>query len=120
MHEFKIIQDIFPIIENVVRENHLKSVNKVYLQIGKLRQVVLEFLQFAFTTATKNTVAAGAELIIELIPITAKCRTCQRQFAVEENIYICPHCNNSNLEILTGKEIVLVSVEGECDDSSET
>ena len=113
MHELKIIQDVFPIIENVAKENHLKSVTKVVLQVGALRQVVLEFLRFAFATVATDTVAAGAELIIESIPITARCKTCHEQFTVGENIYICPHCDHSDLEILTGKEIILESVDGE-------
>lgn len=113
MHELKIIQDIFPIIKNVARKNHLKSINKVFLRVGKLRQVVLEFLQFAFATVAQDTIAANAELIVKLIPITATCKTCQQQFAVGENIYICPYCDSVDLEILTGKEIVLESVEGE-------
>ncbi len=116
MHELKIIQDVFPIIENVAKENHLKSINKVFLQVGGLRQVVPEFLQFAFATVAKDTIAAGAELIIELIPITARCKNCQKQFTVGENIYVCPHCDSSDLEILTGKEIVLAGVDGEIDE----
>jgi len=112
MHELKIIQDVFPIIENVAKENHLKSVTKVVLQVGALRQVIPEFLQFAFATIAKDTVAAGGELIIESIPITARCKTCLKQFTIEENVYICPHCNSSDFEILTGKEIILESVDG--------
>lgn len=113
MHELKIIQNIFPIIENVAKENHLKSVNKVVLRVGTLRQIVPEFLKFAFVTVSKDTIATGAELVIESIPITARCKTCQQQFTVEENIYICPYCDNTDLEILTGKEIVLESMEGD-------
>lgn len=112
MHELKIIQDVFPIIENVAQENHLKSITKVILQIGGLRQVVPEFLQFAFTTVAKDTVAADARLIIEPIPITAHCKNCHKQFMVGENTYICPHCDSTDLEILTGKEIILESVAG--------
>jgi hydrogenase nickel incorporation protein HypA/HybF len=113
MHELKIIQDVFPIIENVAKKNRLKSVAKVVLQVGALRQVTSEFLQFAFAAVAKDTIAAGAELIIELIPITARCKVCCRQFKVEENIYICPYCYSSDLEISTGKEIILKSIDGE-------
>lgn len=113
MHELKIIQDVFPIIENVAKKNHLVSINKVFLQVGSLRQVIFEFLQFAFVTVAKDTIAAGAELIIEEIPITARCKSCQKQFNVGENIYICPYCDKVNLEILTGKEIILSGIDGE-------
>lgn len=112
MHELKIMQDIFPIIESVIKENHLKSVDKVVLRVGTLRQIIPEFLQFAFTAVTKDTIAARAKLIIEIIPTTARCKTCQQQFNVGKNIYICPHCDSSDLEVLTGKEIILESIDG--------
>lgn len=113
MHELKIIQDIFPLIEKVAKENRLKSINKVVLSIGKLRQVKSEFLQFAFVTLAKNTIAKDATLIIQQIPVTVSCQSCKKQFAVEENIYICPKCGSVTLEVLTGKEIILESVDGE-------
>jgi hydrogenase nickel incorporation protein HypA/HybF len=113
MHELKIIQDVFPIIEKVAKENNLKSINKVFLKVGGLRQVVLEFLQFAFNTVAKDSIAADAELVIEFIPISAVCKNCKKQFNVVDSVYICPYCDNGDVEILTGKEIVLESLEGE-------
>lgn len=113
MHELKIIQDIFPIIEKLAKENHLVKVNQVVLQVGKLRQVQSDFLQFAFKAVAKNTIAEGAKLIIKLVPITVSCDSCQKQFGVEDNIYICPECSRTSLEIVTGREIILESVDGE-------
>lgn len=113
MHELNIIQNIFPIIENAAQKNHLKVVNKVFLQVGGMRQVVAEFLSFAFATIAKGTIAENAELIVESIPVTAHCKKCQQPFTIGENTYICPHCDSADLEILTGKEIILESVEGE-------
>jgi len=113
MHELRIIQDIFPTIEKASQENHLKSISKVHLKMGALRQIVPEFLKFAFTTVAKGTIAEEAELVIEIIPITVFCQNCQQKFKVEENAYLCPNCESTKLEILTGKEIVLESIEGE-------
>ena len=113
MHELKIIQDIFPVITNVAAANDLKTISKVYLEVGELRQVIGEFLQFAFAAVAKETIAAGAELVIKPILVTAKCNNCQQKVGVEKHSYICPYCGSVGLDILTGKEIVLVSVEGE-------
>ena len=82
------------------------------MSIGRLRQVKKEFLKFAFEAVAKDTIAAGAELIISIIPITVVCHDCKKQFTVEENIYICPDCEGASLEILTGKEVVLESIDG--------
>jgi len=64
-------------------------------------------LQFAFETIVQDTVVTGAKLVIEDVPITMHCQTCQRTFHVERNTYICPHCDGVKLEVLTGKELVL-------------
>ncbi|MBU0744427.1 MAG: hydrogenase maturation nickel metallochaperone HypA [Gammaproteobacteria bacterium] len=112
MHELKIIQDIFPMLEKVAKDNHLKSINKVTLGVGKLRQVQTDFLQFAFATVAKDTIAKGAELIIKIIPITVFCDSCKKQFNLEEHVYVCPKCGGVRLEILTGKEIIIESVDG--------
>ena len=70
MHEFSIMEKLFKIILQEAKNNDLQQISKVYLQIGELRQIMPDFLQFAFAQIAKNTVAAGAELLIE--PIDGK------------------------------------------------
>jgi hydrogenase nickel incorporation protein HypA/HybF len=118
MHEFTLIQNICNAIEKIAAENNLRKITRVNLQVGKMRQVVPEFMQFAFTTIAKGTIYEGAELAIEIIPIKVLCHNCGREFEVEENIYLCPFCSSkdastSSLEILSGKEFILASIEGE-------
>jgi hydrogenase nickel incorporation protein HypA/HybF len=113
MHELKIIQDIFPLIEKVAKENNLKAVNKVVLSVGKLRQVEPNFLRFAFTHVAEDTIAKDAELEIKLIPVTVICQDCKKRFEIQENFYVCPECNGVALEVLTGKEVVLENIDGE-------
>lgn len=116
MHEFSIMQSIFKLIKDVAVKNNLIKIDKVVLKIGKLRQVFPDFLQFAFETVSQNTIAKGAALIIEEVPITMCCKSCQKEFMVEHNAYICPSCGAAKLELLTGKEILIASVAGETKD----
>ena len=113
MHELKIIQDVFPLLENVAKENNLKSINKVVLGVGKLRQVQSDFLKFAFEIIAKGTIAEGAELVINLIPITIFCSFCDKKFDLSEHVYACPECDSVAIEVLTGKEIIIESIDGE-------
>jgi hydrogenase nickel incorporation protein HypA/HybF len=113
MHEFGIIQDILAALDKTAKEKHIKHITAVNLKIGKLRQVIPENLRFAFLTLAVGTVAAGAELNIELVPILVKCQNCHKDFEVEENVYICPHCQGTNLTILSGQDIVLESIHGD-------
>jgi len=116
MHEFSIMQGVFKLLEDIAVENNLIKINKVMLKIGKLRQVFPDFFQFAFENISQDTMASGAELIIEEIPITMRCQLCKQKFAVERSTYICPACEATKLDLLTGKEVLIASVEGETKD----
>jgi hydrogenase nickel incorporation protein HypA/HybF len=113
MHELGIIQSIFTTVEQVATENKLKSISKVVLKVGALRQIVPEFLQYAFTSVTEGTIAQAAKLEIEIVPITAKCSNCGAEFGIEEHVYACPKCESAAVKIITGKEIVIENIEGE-------
>ena len=117
MHEFSIMQGVFKLLEDIAAQNKLIKIDKVVLKIGKLRQVFPDFLRFAFETISQNTIAENAELIIEEIPIMMHCKSCNKKFKVEHNTYICPKCGATKLEILTGKEVLIASVEGETKDA---
>ncbi len=113
MHEFSIIQDILKTVKQTAANNHLKKVNKATLEIGQLRQCVPEFLQFAFEILAKDTVASGAELIVREISVKALCLHCRKEFKIENNSYSCPYCDSMDLDVLSGKEVVLASIEGD-------
>ncbi|MCP4399726.1 MAG: hydrogenase maturation nickel metallochaperone HypA [bacterium] len=113
MHELGIITNIFHILEDVAAENHLTSIRKVKLTLGKLQQIVPETLSFAFEAVAKDTKAEGAVLEVEYVPIRMKCQSCEQEFIVDNHLYICPECEHTNLQMLAGMEVILESVEGD-------
>lgn len=113
MHELSIIQNIFKVVEETAANNHFKKVTKVHLKIGKMRQVVPEFLIFAFETVSKNTIAEGAQLVIEITPIILQCKACGNSFEEKGDEPLkCPKCGHEDLKIISGKEIILDNIEG--------
>ncbi len=113
MHEFSIVSSIFSIIEDVARENNLKKIDRVTLTIGKMRQVVPVAMEMAFEAITKETIAEDAALEMEFLPIIMRCQSCDHEFTVEENVYICPSCDSTRLEMIQGQELLLKNIEGE-------
>lgn len=113
MHEFSLLQNIFTILDQIALEKKLKRITKVTLRVGKLRQVVPETMQFAFETLSKSTCAEGAKLVLAFEEIKILCRDCQKEFIVEDNVYLCPACGAASVELISGKELILESVEGE-------
>lgn len=64
MHEFSIINKIVDILKEEGKKNNFTRITKFTLRLGKLRQCLPDFMQFAFMIAAKNTIAEGAEMII--------------------------------------------------------
>ena len=113
MHEFSLIQPLLEHIETVAEQNKLEHITKVILQIGVFRQCLPEILEFAFTTLTAGTKAEGAQLVIELLPIQMECLSCRKIFTLDKHIFICPNCGQTQLQLLSGKEFILKTIEGE-------
>ncbi|PKL39783.1 MAG: hydrogenase maturation nickel metallochaperone HypA [Spirochaetae bacterium HGW-Spirochaetae-1] len=113
MHEFSIVSSLYDIIEEVARENSLVKVYRVSLIVGKMRQVVPVAMEMAFEAITKGTIAEGAELQLEFVPIKMQCRSCGHQFTVDEHVYICPKCEAVELDLVEGQELLIKQIEGE-------
>ncbi len=78
--------------------------------------VVPESLTFCFNLISENTIAAGAEIEIESLPVIARCSDCGTLFEVENLMFICPRCQAPALELVSGRELTLLNIEGETGD----
>ena len=113
MHEMSLIQSLLEQLEVIAKQNKLTRITKVVLQLGDFRQCVPEILEFAFTTLTEGTKAEGAKLVLEHLPIKMECLSCGEIFTVERHVYFCPQCQETQLKLLSGKEFILSSIDGE-------
>lgn len=111
MHELSIATNIINVIEEQQREHGFERVSKIHLKIGEFSSVVPEALEFSFGIAARGTVAEGAELVIEIIPLMLRCRSCGEEFHSEPYIFVCPNCGGTELEMLSGTELQIDSIE---------
>ncbi len=86
-------------------------VEKINLKIGKLAAVVPDSLRFCFDIAVKDTLLEGAQLEIRELPVTARCRECDMQWTIESPAFVCDNCGSGSLEILSGRELDIESIE---------
>jgi hydrogenase nickel incorporation protein HypA/HybF len=112
MHEMGIAMQIVEIAAASVPP-HLKGsrVERVNLQVGKLSAVVPDSLRFCFEVVAKGTPLEGAELHIEELPVTARCRACRHEWTIEGPAFTCPECASGDLELLSGRELDIRSIE---------
>jgi hydrogenase nickel incorporation protein HypA/HybF len=113
MHEIKIAEDLSAIVSEVAGMENLSKVTRVNIAFGQMIQIVPEIFEFAFSETVRNSVAEFAELNIEIIPLKMKCTHCGNDFQVTENRFSCNICNSTDLEIISGKELFIKSIEGE-------
>jgi len=113
LHEFSFAYNIFKVAEATAIKHNAKKITEVHLEIGELTLIVPELLKRSFEMATSGSIAEGAELIIEQLPGTIKCRDCGKSSSVtlsEEahltglQLFQCKHCQSKNTEIIDGKK----------------
>lgn len=113
MHEIKIAEELSAIVLEAAKTEKLTTVSKVNISFGQLIQIVPDIFRFAFGEAVRDTVAEGAEVDIEILPVKMKCITCGIDFIVSDNRFACDKCGSTDLEIIQGKELYVKSIEGE-------
>jgi hydrogenase nickel incorporation protein HypA/HybF len=111
MHELTLIKNVLDIVLQVSRDNGGRKVEGVHLKIGTLRQVVPEFLQFAFEAVVTGTEAEGATLTWSLVPLRVHCHQCEEEFDAEQLDWRCTYCGATGGQIVRGDELIVDTVE---------
>jgi len=110
MHEMAIAEGILNIAFDYAKMNNSNKINRVNLKIGEMSGVEIEALNVSFNVLTKGTIAEGAELNIERIPIIAKCGQCSKEFHLENYNFFCPECRGI-LILQSGRELQVESLD---------
>jgi hydrogenase nickel incorporation protein HypA/HybF len=107
MHELSVVANLFEILEEKVKEQNGKRIILVSLQIGVLAGIVPELLATAFDIYKKDTIAAEAELKINVVPFKVQCKECHKVMVKDDFTFICDDCSSTNLQTLEGTEMIL-------------
>ena len=112
MHEMGIVEQIKANALAALPDD-LKhaSVKKIQLKVGALAAVKPDSLRFCFELASKGTPFEQTTLEIEEIPAVARCRKCQHQWTVLEPVLTCEICESSSVEVISGWELHIESME---------
>ncbi len=112
MHEMGVAMQIIEIaaasIPADMKGSHVERVN---LKVGKLAAIVPESLRFCFEIASQDTPLAGAELVIQEIPVIARCNDCRFQWTIDNPVFICQKCQSGSIQLISGRELDIESIE---------
>ena len=118
MHELAIAQSLLEIVEQEARPYKGARVTRILLRIGKLSAVVPDALRFAFEAITRGGIAEGAVLEIEEVPLRIRCHQCEEVCTVDDPFMVCPHCEGSDVEMVSGRELEIRNMEIENGDKA--
>jgi hydrogenase nickel incorporation protein HypA/HybF len=110
MHELSVSAAV---VDTAVRHAAGRPVTVVRLRVGALRQVVPDSLEFYFGIVSRDTLCEGARLEQELIETRLRCSDCETEWIVDVPAFRCPSCGGATVDVVTGNELEVESIDVE-------
>lgn len=110
MHELSVAGAI---VDTVVRAAEGRPVSAVTLRVGHLRQVVPGSLAFYLEIVSRETICEGATFEQITVEAWLRCRGCEESWRVESPAFRCPACAGSDVEVVSGDELEVETIEVE-------
>jgi hydrogenase nickel incorporation protein HypA/HybF len=112
MHELAICRGILDVAGAALAERAPGvAVSSVAVRIGRLTGIDPECLRSYFDLLVAHTPLAGAVLRIEQATILGRCRACSAEFVVESSEFTCPACRTGAVDLMSGQELQVISLE---------
>ena len=110
MHELSICSAI---ADAAARHADGRSVSQVTVQIGHLRQVVPDALQFSWEVVASATAEelTEADLVVEEVPAVVECPGCGARTTLDMPILACGRCSSFEVTLVSGEELRMVSID---------
>jgi hydrogenase nickel incorporation protein HypA/HybF len=113
MHELSITEGILKIVVEESKKNNAKRVTRIKIKMGELSDVLPDSVVYYFGILSEKTIAEGAVLDIERIPLKISCTDCSEIANINMRKFRCPKCGSQNLRIVEGNEFYIDSLEAE-------
>jgi hydrogenase nickel incorporation protein HypA/HybF len=111
MHEFSIALGILEIAESTALQHEATGISEVEVEVGDASGVNIEALEFAWESAAGTSeVLKKSKLTIRSLPLILECIRCGNRFSPAEIPESCPHCGESDYNLIQGRELKVKSV----------
>lgn len=110
MHELAICDAI---ASTAAKHAEGRPVSQVNVQIGHLRQVVPDALQFSWEIVASSSARelTDAALVVEQVPAVVECSECGQRSTLDMPILTCDSCGSFEVKLLSGEELLVVSID---------
>jgi hydrogenase nickel incorporation protein HypA/HybF len=124
MHEMSIAQNVIDIVRGALPADDGAPVRSVRLRIGRMAGVVPASLEFCFGVLASGTKIEGAALVIDEVPVAARCEECGATSVMPFPFGECPVCGSGSgrMTMASGMELQVVEIElaDDPDDSDDS
>lgn len=108
MHELGIVFHIIRSVEDVARQNNVRRVTAVTLELGEVSGVLEDCLQDCWNWAvSKSDLMRGARLQVAVIPAKTLCEDCGMVYPTVAHGRTCPGCGSGHTHLIQGNETMI-------------
>ena len=112
MHELGIVLNVIDRVEEIAKENNVKKVTKLTLEIGEVSSIVPSYFSDCFEWAKKKTdYMKDTELEMIILEGLSYCRDCKKTYKTTEYAKKCPPCGSDDTYLVTGDEMRIKDIE---------
>lgn len=112
MHELGLCDALLKKVDSIVKESDLEGVNSITLQIGSLSGVVAKYMEDFWSAVTDGTEYEGSVMKTVTLNGEAACLDCGEKFEADLEKLVCPQCGGKKLMPVSGRDIVVLEIEG--------
>ena len=109
MHERSLVAQLLKQVDGIRRAQNADCVCEVRVEIGPLSGVEPLQLAAAFDDLAIGDPFRDAELVMDQVPLSAECRSCDSEFEIDNFVFRCPTCDG-NVRVTSGDSLQLVTV----------
>ena len=112
MHELGIVYHIINRLEELAKENGVKKISRVTIELGEVSGVVPDYLTDGWNWAVKkHQLLSGSVMKIETLPAVTVCNSCSKTYATVQYGRLCPFCKSEDTVLLKGNEMNIKEIE---------
>jgi len=113
MHEGAVTRNIMDLVLRTLEQKGIDApVTAVNVLVGVSQGLVPDSMRMFFDMEKPGTPLAGAELNVQLQPLTARCPACDKEIEIDAPVMICRRCGGP-MDLIRGAELVVSSIEVE-------
>ena len=106
MHELAVCEALMNQVESIAAERNARSVVTITIGMGPLSGVEAQLLKHAYPVASAGTIAEGAVLVIQDLPVRIKCNHCGCESEASPNKLLCAECGEWHTTLISGDELM--------------